>query len=255
RLPVTHKGTYGHVAILAGSLGYHGAAVLAARGALRAQPGLVTVYPMENVYQPVASQLQAAMVHPWHPHQILPDSVTTVLIGPGLADPKTAERLAQEAARLWQDSSWHVIVDASALDWLPCGSVPKDVLRCITPHPGEAARMLKIPVRAVQADRVGSLRRLSQLWGNCWVVLKGHHTLIGRSTGPLFVNSSGNPGLAQGGSGDVLAGFIGGLLAQPALTQAPDRALRYAVWRHGDRADSLQSQASRWTLDELLAIL
>jgi NAD(P)H-hydrate epimerase len=255
RLPHTHKGTYGHVAVIAGSLGYHGAAVLAARGALRSQPGLVTVYPMDNTYLPVAAQLQAAMVHSWHPNDTFPSSVTAAVAGPGLADPRIPEKLKVEIARLWQDADFAVIADASALEWLSTGSTRKDALRCLTPHPGEAARMLNTSVNSVQSDRPAALRRLSQLWGNSWVVLKGHHTLIGCSTGPIFVNPSGNPHLAQGGSGDVLAGFLGGLLAQPELSKTPDLTIRYAVWQHGACADALQENQSNWTIEDLLSHL
>ena len=98
----------------------------------------------------------------------------------------------------------------------------------MTPHPGEAARLLNWTTQKVQANRLAAVRELSQKYGHCWVVLKGHQTLIGHCDGEVFVNSSGNPHLAQGGSGDLLAGFMAGLLAQPALQAdvAIDLALR-----------------------------
>ena len=83
------------------------------------------------------------------------------------------------------------------------------------------------------------------------MVLKGHQTLIGRHEGELFVNPSGNPHLAQGGSGDLLAGFIAGLLAQPALQADPAKTLRYAVWQHGAAADYLQAGRANWTVENL----
>jgi NAD(P)H-hydrate epimerase len=83
-------------------------------------------------------------------------------------------------------------------------------------------------------------------------VLKGHETLIGRSAGDLFVNSTGNPHLAQGGSGDLLAGYLAGLLAQPRLQAEAENVLRYAVWRHGVVADALQAQSTRWIIEELV---
>jgi len=103
----------------------------------------------------------------------------------------------------------------------------------------------------VQADRPGSLREISRRYGGCWVVLKGHQTLIGRSEGEIYLNPTGNPWLAQGGSGDVLAGFIAGLLAQPALQADPCKAIRYAVWQHGAAADRLQATRSNWTIEDL----
>jgi NAD(P)H-hydrate epimerase len=132
-------------------------------------------------------------------------------------------------------------------------SGPKGAVRVITPHPGEAARLLKMSSAQVQADRPAALRELSARFGQCWVVLKGHQTLIGRSTGDIAVNSSGNPLLAQGGSGDVLAGYIAGLLAQPALQEDVSLTLRYAVWQHGATADALSAQRSNWIVEDLAA--
>lgn len=251
RPAASHKGNFGHLAILAGSLGFHGAAVLAARGAQRAQPGLVTVLAHEPAYYPVAAQLQSAMVNVWSPATFLPGDFSAVLVGPGLAAPDLPEELRTAARKLWRDSLLPVIVDASALDWLPLDHVPKNAIRVITPHPGEAARLLKTTPEHIQENRPEALREISKRFGNCWVVLKGHQTLIGHSTGELFVNSSGNPHLAQGGSGDLLAGFIAGLLAQPALAVSVGRTLRYAVWQHGAAADGLTARQRNWTVEDL----
>src|SRR6266545_6136505 len=180
-----HKGTFGHLAIVAGSLGYHGAAVLAARGALRAQPGLVTVFTPQSVYLPVAAQLLAAMVHPWKRRREPSESCTAVLFGPGLASDDLPEELRDEVCYLWTNSSLPVVADATALDWLPPGPCQASTLRVITPHPGEAARMLQSSTSAIQGDRVGAVRKLSKRFGNCWVVLKGHQTLVGRNSGEI----------------------------------------------------------------------
>ncbi len=256
RRPVAaHKGSFGHLGIVAGSLGYHGAAVLAAHAAQRAQPGLITLFPHETVYHVIASQLQAVMVSPWQPATKLPGDFSAILIGPGLAARDLPDEMAMMTRHVWRDALVPVIVDASALDWLPLGSVSKNALRVLTPHPGEAARLLKSTVSQVQADRPRALREISHRFGNCWVVLKGHQTLIGRNGGEIFANSSGNPHLAQGGSGDVLAGFIAGLLAQPPLQAAPDHALRYAVWQHGTAADNLQANRANWIVEDILTEL
>ena len=156
------------------------------------------------------------------------------------------------ARHLWRDSLLPVVVDASALDWLPLDPVPKNALRVITPHPGEAARLLRTTSQQVQANRFTALRNISRKFGNAWVVLKGHHTLIGRSSGEVYVNSSGNPHLAQGGSGDVLAGYLAGLLAQPDLRADPLKTIRYAVWQHGAVADSLQAVRANWVVEDLV---
>jgi hydroxyethylthiazole kinase-like uncharacterized protein yjeF len=169
--------------------------------------------------------------------------------------PGVAEAMRKSVQRLWRNSSSPVVIDASALDWLVPHSLPKNMVRVITPHPGEAARMLAYTTRQVQEDRPKALRELSRRFGNCWVVLKGHQTLIGSSEGEIFVNPSGNPFLGQGGSGDVLGGYIAGLLAQPPLQSDVGRTLRYAVWQHGTTADELQNKEKIWVTEDLLAEL
>lgn len=255
RLAAAHKGEFGRLAIVAGSLGYHGAAVLATHAAQRAHTGLVTLHTLGDVYHAVAAQLQGAMVRIWSASTQLTTPHSAVLVGPGLAAPEAAEEFSLATRKLWRDQPTPVIVDASALDWLPLEPVSKGAIRIVTPHPGEAARLIKTSVAQVQADRPRALREISHRLGDCWVVLKGQHTLIGRSTGEIFVNSSGNPLLAQGGSGDVLAGYIAGLIAQPALQSDIGRTLRYAVWQHGAAADQLSSQRPNWIVDELAAEL
>ncbi len=253
RAAATHKGSYGHLAILAGSLGYHGASVLAARGAQRAQPGLITLYCLETVYQVVAPHLQAVMVAPWRTDWQLPRTGSAVLAGPGLAAADVPEQMKAFVRQLWRDSPLPVIVDASALDWLPSGETPTDAVRVITPHPGEAARLLGGTTASVQSNRLAAVRKLSKKFGNTWVVLKGHQTLVGRSEGPVFVNCSGNPHLAQGGSGDVLSGYLSGLLAQPRLAQHALTTLRFGVWQHGAAADRLQCAQGNWVVEDLIA--
>ena len=254
-----HKGSFGHLAIIAGSLGFHGAAVLAARGAQRAQPGLITVFPQESVYHVVASQLQAVMVNVWKPETKFAETASGILIGPGLAGLASAEELKTRTRRLWQrlarEASFPMVVDATALDWLVPRALGKNEIHVVTPHPGEAARMLGKTSQQIQANRPDAVREISRRFGDCWVVLKGHQTLVGRSTGEIFVNSSGNPHLAQGGSGDVLAGFIAGLLAQPALQADVGKTLRFAVWQHGHAADRLQAAGKKWVVEDLVTEL
>ena len=251
RTVASHKGTYGHLSILAGSRGYHGAAVLATRGAQRAQPGLITLHAQESIYFPVAAQLQAAMVSPCETQVELPAGCTGTLVGPGLAAPNIPDTIKTFTRRLWQESPLAVVADASALAWLPAEKVPEGAIRVITPHPGEAARLLGTTSEQVQSDRPGSLRRLSARLGNAWVVLKGHQSLVGRNSGEIFVNSSGNAHLAQGGSGDTLAGYLAGLLAQPRLQADPLTTIRYAVWQHGAAADRLQEKRPGWVVEDL----
>jgi ADP-dependent NAD(P)H-hydrate dehydratase / NAD(P)H-hydrate epimerase len=250
-----NKGTFGHLAIVAGSFGFHGAGVLTSRAAQRAQPGLVTLFTQEKIYNVIASQLQAVMVNVWQPTLKFPDSTSAILIGPGLAAPSIAGKIKTFVRKLWRDSDSPMVVDASALDWLPSGTISKDALRVITPHPGEAARLLKTTAQTIQKNRIAALRDISRRFGNCWVVLKGNQTLIGRSRGVIFVNPSGDPHLAQGGSGDVLAGFIAGLLAQPQLQIEVEKTIRYAVWQHGKTADVLHKRQSNWIVEDLAAAI
>lgn len=255
RKPESHKGTYGHAALFAGSLGYHGAAVLMARGAQRAQPGLVTVFPQHAIYVAVASQLQAVMVHPWLTDPALPKTASAIGLGPGLAASEFPQHNKDFLRSLWQSSQLPVVADATALSWLVPGPALGKPLRVMTPHPGEAAKLLEISNTAVQANRVGAIREISRRFRDCYVVLKGHQTLIGRSKGPIYINGTGNAYLAQGGSGDVLAGFITGLLAQPELQGDPLTTIRYAVWEHGAAADRLSQQRSNWTVEDLITEL
>jgi len=253
RITSGHKGDFGHVAIVAGSVGYHGAAVLATRGAQRAQPGLMTLFTQEAVFHPIASHLQSAMVNLWKPGQSLPENTSALLIGPGLATPEISSEMTNITRQFWRVAEFPVVIDASALDFMAANPFPKNFIRVLTPHPGEAARMLKTNVANVQANRVATLRELSKKFGHCWVILKGHETLIVRSTGNIYVNGSGNAHLAQGGSGDLLAGFIAGLLAQPALQADVETTLRYAVWQHGAAADKLMAARRNWIVEDLAA--
>jgi NAD(P)H-hydrate epimerase len=194
------------------------------------------------------------MVHPLTDETRIPDSVSAILIGPGLAGPEVNDSIRERTRELWKHSPLPVVVDASALDWLP-GELESSAARIITPHPGEAARLLNESTGVIQAERVDALRRLSAKFGLCSVVLKGHQTLVGGANGRITINSSGNPILGQGGSGDVLAGYLSGLLAQPLLRNDLDRLIRYAVWEHGAAADKLAAANDVVEITELISAL
>ena len=223
--------------------------------AVAAPPGLITLHTSETVYFAVAPQLQAVMVSAWPAAGKLPGSHDAILLGPGLAAADLPEHIKLLTRQQWGEAMTPVVADASALDWLPPDAVPRNALRVMTPHPGEAARLLGATAQQVQADRLKALRNVSRRFGDAWVVLKGHQTLVGRSTGEVYVNPSGNPHLAQGGSGDVLGGYLAGLLAQPALRADPLKAIRYAVWQHGAAADRLQAARPNWVTEDLVEAL
>jgi ADP-dependent NAD(P)H-hydrate dehydratase / NAD(P)H-hydrate epimerase len=245
----SHKGDYGHLVIFAGSAGYHGAAVLAARGAMRARPGLITVMTSPETLPAVSAQLAAPMVRAWGPTFDLPPKITAIVVGPGLAAANLPPGLRDLVQGWWKYGAFAMVGDASALDWLRDTPPSRNHPRVRTPHPGEAGRMLGI---GAPKDRWEAVRRLGAA---SWAVLKGYQTLVFGPGAPLWINGTGNPGLAQGGSGDVLAGFIGGLLASPILAADPAMAVRYAVWRHGAAADRLEQAGSSWSTEELAAAL
>lgn len=247
-----NKGLFGRVVVLAGSVGYSGAAVLALWGASRARPGLLSALVPEAVHGAISAAVPVAMVHPFMPRHPILVEATAVLVGPGLAAKPPAVDVHAEVLRLWREFPGVVVADASALDWLSDAGpeVPGAGPRVITPHPGEMARLLGTSAATVQADRTAALRAFAGR-GPVWVVLKGHQTLMGGAQGRLLVNSTGNPGLAQGGSGDVLAGFLTGLLAQPRLQSDLRRTLALGVWEHGRTADLLEARSRNWTAAEL----
>jgi NAD(P)H-hydrate epimerase len=254
RAASAHKGTFGHVGIIAGSTGYHGAAVLAARAAACSGVGLVSVFT--SAYAPVAAQLQTAMVHPWDENVIRTLSAcTAVVIGPGLAGPDVPESLRQVAINLWRESENPIVVDANALEWIANEPIPENAVRVVTPHPGEAARLLETTAGNIQSDRVQAMRKVSAICGGAITVLKGRHTLIGAFEGPMSINGTGNPHLAQGGSGDVLAGHLGGWLARGDLESTADAICAQAVWRHGAAADRLATNRNALSLEALITVL
>ena len=231
----SHKGSYGSLAVIGGAAGMTGAALLTARTGLRLGAGRV-----------FAGLLQALAVDPLQPELMLrsPDDAlaqaTTAVVGPGLG----ASDAAVEFLRRIAGADFPLLLDADALNLL--GTHPVLAARIarraaatvITPHPAEAARLLSVTTDAVQADRVGAALELAHRF-KAHVALKGCGTIIAHPDGRWRINTTGNPGLASGGSGDVLSGMAGALLAQgwPA-----DAALSAAVHLHGAAADALAAR-------------
>jgi len=247
-----NKGDLGRLVLIAGSVGYAGAGILATRAASRARPGLLAALVPEAVHGVVSGAVPSAMVHPFQPRHPVLDRATAVLAGPGLAAPDLPPAVRSEVLRLWREFPGTMVVDASALAWLSdavARGKPAGV-RVLTPHPGEAARLLETSVAAVQGNRLAALRALAMRF-QALVILKGHLTLTGGATGPVQVNSSGNPGLAQGGTGDILAGYLAGLLAQPEMSGHLERTAAFAVWEHGRTADRLEACRRNWTAADL----
>ncbi len=255
RDPYAHKGEFGKVLLLVGSMGYTGAAALAARAALRCGSGLVTVLVPQAVYLIVAAKLDEAMVHPvacdggGRVCQKAKDAIHAylkasdcALIGPGLG---RSGELTALLSWLVEKSDQALVLDADGLNAF-AGHI--DVLRravcpvILTPHDGEFARLLPdVPLpREDTAARCLAAKRLAVESG-CIVLLKGHRTVV--TDGKTFyVNHTGNPGMATGGSGDVLAGIIVSLLGQGV---APLEAAALGAWLHGAAGDLCEQELSQ----------
>ena len=243
-----HKGDFGHVLVIAGSPGKTGAAVLAATGALAAGAGLVTVAtassalpmviasaPPEIMTEGLTSSSAGPLDRPAAIRALaLAESRDAVVLGPGLgADPAT-QAFVRELIR---ECPSPIVIDADALNAL-AGELGADFTRrdrptVLTPHPGEMARLLGSTAADVQRGRMESVRRVAAATGAV-VILKGQRTLIADGGGRIAVNPTGNPGMATGGTGDVLAGIAGALLARGADAWT---AATSAVYVHGAAGD------------------
>ncbi|HOU21752.1 MAG: NAD(P)H-hydrate dehydratase [Kiritimatiellae bacterium] len=229
----SHKGTYGRALLLGGSPAYPGAIVLAAEGAARSGAGLVRVATVESAASAVVVRVPEAIIGA----DLSPDfplaGTDAILAGPGLGRDPEARRLV---ARLLHETPGPLVLDADAIAVLE--GKPEVVKNCahpvvLTPHPGELARLLGTDAAAIQRDRLTAAQKAAELTGAI-VVLKGAGTLVAKTGQPVWINLNGNPGMACGGSGDVLAGLLAGLLAQKL---DPLQAACAAVWLHGTAGD------------------
>jgi ADP-dependent NAD(P)H-hydrate dehydratase / NAD(P)H-hydrate epimerase len=242
----SHKGDFGKTLIVAGSPRYPGAALLAAKGALRSGSGLVYLLDYANtdsaVYLPEVIPANGFLTgrdctQSDHIMKVLDkiDRMTSLVIGPGLSsDPMRAEAV-RYTVQVWDGP---IILDADALGAFHDRT---ELLRVahgkliITPHPGEMARLLGTSSQDVQKDRIRTARRAADMW-QCTVVLKGAGTVIASADNSLYINTSGNSGMAMGGSGDVLAGLIGGLVSQGYETKTAAALGAYIHGKAGDLA-------------------
>lgn len=229
----SHKGTYGDVLILGGAQGMQGAAILSGRAALNSGAGRVLLGFIDAApaFDPVQPELMCRQASE------LDFSAGIVVAGPGAG----LSRQACDLIVRVMNNPVPLVLDADALN-LAAGApdlqkilAQRTAATLLTPHPLEAARLLAISVKEVQADRLAAARQLAARL-NAIVILKGAGTVIADSKGEAVINSTGNPALATAGSGDVLAGLCGALLAQKT---APWQAALAAVWLHGKAADQL----------------
>ena len=245
RVADSHKGDFGRVLIVAGSLGRSGAAHLSALGALRSGAGLVTIATPRSCLPIVAAMAPEYMTEPLDEtdagtvdfsalDRVLDMKADVIAVGPGLGQ---APATAAFVHGLLERTGVPVVVDADGLNAFagdPDRLMGRDeVPVVITPHPGEMARLLNVSAEALQRDRVRYAREFAAAH-RVHVVLKGHRTVIATPDGRTFVNLTGNPGMATGGTGDLLTGMVAAWFAQLLDAEA---ACKLAVYLHGTAGD------------------
>ena len=242
----SNKGSFGHVLAVVGSYGMAGAAMLCTEAVLRGGAGLVTaavpsaIYPMVTVAVPEAVCLPLGDDAAGQVIAALPGK-SAIVMGCGMG-------ISPEAASLMQAVLTHatvpVVLDADGLNWLATHTLQRETVSaplCLTPHPGEMARLMGLTVEQVQQHREQVAADCAAHY-NAIVVLKGHHTVIATPQGELLVNPTGCSGMAVGGSGDVLAGLIASLIAQGL--SVPDAAM-CGVYVHGAAGEAAAAKLSQ----------
>ncbi|MDR0882043.1 MAG: NAD(P)H-hydrate dehydratase [Candidatus Adiutrix sp.] len=245
-----HKGTFGHVLLAGGARGKTGALVLAAQGAARSGAALVTaLHPasLGTIFETKLTEAMTLDLPEDEPGELAASAGELILnysqgrqslaLGPGLGLGRGAAQTVYAVVDGAEDLP--LVLDADALTHLAgrLTTLKKASAAVLTPHPGEAARLLAVTTAEIQNDRLGAARKMADLSGAV-TVLKGYHTIIAEPGGQFFLNPTGGPHLAVGGSGDLLTGLTAGLLAQGL---APFPAAALAVWIHG-RAGDLAAQ-------------
>ncbi len=262
----SNKGKFGHVLVIGGSVGKSGAPAMAAMAAMRAGAGLVTAAVPAPIVAQVSSFAPELMTQPMlaspagelaskgitaQQFQKLIDRKTVIAVGPGLGEGPGTEILLEAVL---SDTELPVVIDADGLNTLAANSFLMEKMTAaakagrtvvLTPHPGEMARLAKKSVAEIQADRLQIARSFVRETG-VTLVLKGSRTLIAHPDGRVAVNTSGNPGMAKGGSGDMLTGVIAAMLAQ--FKDDVARAVEAAVYLHGFAADLAVRDSDEHTL-------
>jgi NAD(P)H-hydrate epimerase len=247
----SNKGLYGHVLVIAGGRGKTGAAAMAGIAALRAGAGLSTVASAASAISAIASYAPEIMTEPLAETDAgsiamrapddpalaaITDKKTVIAIGPGMGQhPETVQFIR----RFVQESKTPMVVDADALNALAGQSMRFQGPRILTPHPGEMSRLTGKTIAEIQEDRIGSARAFATEHG-VHLVLKGNRSVIAMPDGRVWINPTGSPAMATGGTGDVLTGMIAGLVAQ--FPKQLEEALLTAVYLHG-RAGELGADA------------
>ena len=213
----SHKGDFGHVLVVAGNIGFGGAALLSSKAAIKIGAGLVSLATRSEHLQAALSFAPEVMTKPVDSGQSLEnylDFPTVICLGPGLGRDYWSEQMIYKSLENSHKNKTPILIDADGLNLLPEFSkklpLPKKIV--LTPHLGEAARLLNTSVEKVKKNRVSAAKRISNKY-NSVVVLKSHETLICKED-KIYICDKGNPGMATAGMGDVLSGMISGLIAQ-----------------------------------------
>jgi len=243
----SNKGNYGHALVVAGSRGKSGAAVLCGSAALRAGAGLVTVGTADCALDAVAAHTPELMTAPLHSTEAgsigsrsredgtfaeLLKEKTLLAMGPGLTTQGETQEFVRQTVR---ECTLPLVLDADGLNAFDGRTAElrghATAHLVLTPHPGEMARLARCSVKEIQADRIGVATRFAKEW-NAWLVLKGYQTVIAPPDGRAWINSTGNPGMATGGTGDVLTGMLAGLIAEFGAARWK-QAVTFGVYLHG----------------------
>lgn len=259
RDPEAHKGTYGHALIIGGSVGKSGAVAMAGLAALRSGAGLSTVATPRSVLPVVAGYTPEIMTEPLAETEVgsisplaygygrieaILEGKRVVALGPGIGrNPQTVEFIHT----FMLDCKAPLVIDADGLNAFEGAArklLGKNRPLVLTPHPGEMARILDVHTSEIQKDRIQIAKEFATRQ-QCYLVLKGHRTIVALPDGAVWVNVTGNPGMASGGSGDVLTGMIAGLMAQ---TEDVATAVLAAVYLHGLAGDIAREKVGEASL-------
>lgn len=248
-----HKGTFGHALIMAGSRNYVGAAYLASQAAARVGPGLVTLASPKSIYPILASKLTEMIhlplpeddgrFHPAGAEQVREKihQYTALAVGCGLGRSEGLVEFLRTLLLQDPQPPMPVVIDADGLNTLSEIEGWWQELRCpavVTPHPGEMSTLTGAPTAEIQSDRTAAALEWAARWGVV-VVLKGAHTVVATPEGMCRISPFANPGLASGGTGDVLTGVVAGLLAQGI---SPEDASCCGVYLHGAAGEAVRTE-------------
>jgi len=247
RMPDAHKGDFGHVLIIAGSAGYTGAAYMTSQAAILTGSGLVTLAVARSLYEVMASKLVEVMVKPFFETKdfslsllaekdvlAFSEKCSAVAIGPGISQNKETQKLV---LNLVSKLAKPMVIDADGLNALAGHA---EILKAakapvvLTPHPGEMARLTGKDIVEIQNNRKEVAVKFAGEY-NIILVLKGHETVVANPAGEVYINRTGNPGMASGGTGDVLTGMIASFVGQGI---EPLKASALAVYFHGLAGDA-----------------